>query len=52
MNFIVTLNFVRSTKGTHLYATTDPNALVTNVYVKKSFANEPPATITLSVSAG
>lgn len=32
----VNLPYVRSTKGTHLFATQDPSEVVTSLYVKKS----------------
>lgn len=51
--FTVTLNYKRSTKGTHLYETTGTNDAIANVYIKKAaFTGEPPKSIQLDVTGG
>jgi hypothetical protein len=47
----VVLDFARSTKGTHLYATDSGTAPVTSLYVKKFGMDEqPPAKIVVTLS--
>ena len=47
----VVLDFARSTKGTHLYATADSNAPITSLYIKKhAIDGTPPAAIIVTVS--
>lgn len=47
----IVLDFARSTKGTHLYATSDTNAAVTSLYIKKhGLPDQPPTKIVVTVS--
>ncbi len=47
----VVLEFERSTKGTHLYATRGTTAAVTSIYIKKhGMPDTPPAAIVVTIS--
>lgn len=46
----LTLQLVKSTKGTHVYNDTSPGAAVPTLYIKKdSLPNPPPATVTITI---
>jgi hypothetical protein len=55
-NVIVVMQYIKSTKGTHVYAadeslTEDETPVCTQVYLKKeALPEDPPATIQLTVS--
>jgi hypothetical protein len=50
--FIVELAFQRSTKGTYVFAATDPSAPVQSLCViKHALGNNPPPRITLTIAA-
>jgi hypothetical protein len=53
MSTSVTLYHARDTKGTHFFATTNPEEKVTSLYVKKGTFkdNKAPASITVTIEA-
>lgn len=55
MKIQATLQYFKSTKGTHVYQDKSKNVLITSLYIKR-FAFAPPAhipkTITLTIEAG
>jgi hypothetical protein len=49
---VVEMAFAKSTKGTHVFTTTDPGAAVTQIYVQKSaLGPTPPPKLTLTIAA-
>ncbi len=49
----LTLKFVKSTKGTHVYGDDSDDAIIPSVYIKRAgLPNTPPASITLVVKYG
>ena len=47
----VVLNHVKDTKGTYVFAAADPEAAVTQLYVRKNgMPNGAPSSITLTIS--
>lgn len=52
MEIVIQMQHSRSTKGTEVYATDDPNALVQTIYLRKSaIENTTPKAITLTISS-
>lgn len=50
-SMIVSMTFKKSTPGTHVYGSDDPEAAVTSVYVRKSKMSDPPQAITLTITS-
>lgn len=50
MKKIIEMNYTKSTKGTHVYSTDEPDAAVSSIYIKRSgLPTEAPANITLTI---
>ncbi len=48
--FQTTLDYTKSTKGTHVYSDSKPNAPIPSVYIKRdAFEGEPPKSISITV---
>ena len=45
-----TLKFLKSTKGTHVYASQEPNPTISTLYINKTaFSGEPSKTIEVTI---
>ncbi len=50
--FHTTLEHTKSTKGTHVYSDSKPNAPIPSVYIKRdAFEGEPPKSISITVES-
>jgi len=50
MRKTITMEFSKSTKGTHVYANSEADSPVSSIYIKRSeLPSEPPVNITLTI---
>lgn len=50
MNKTIIMEFSKSTKGTHVYANSEPDSPVSSIYIKRSeLPSDPPVNITLTI---
>jgi hypothetical protein len=50
MKNTIKMEWVKSTKGTHVYGNSDPETSVATIYIKRSgLPSEPPGHITLTI---